>query len=175
MSIILSKEECMTAYNEAEKCWVIGNDFAEEDGFDESTIRWSEDGWKDELDYFHSYLMEQVALFEKQLHTRVEKIALLASDSSGNTELSFLSASGNPLETYNESKKVEVEIQRDEVVRIHIGDRYHHQEVTLHFLTPKRLRLLAAVKVEEQAEYIQSYFRPLKLTRRGKDYFNPQI
>lgn len=180
MFTIMSTEHCQRAYNMEEQCWEVGNDFTEEDGFDLSTVSWSEDAWNDEKEYFSSFLNAQIKEFEKRYNTKVESLSLAGRagrwDGSVTTGR-LIQVSQNPLECLGDVDDVEVVVLEDDTIQL-VG-RHHDgkHQMNLYFLTARKLRELksdkTAIYSDSRYQYIHENFKPLKLTKAGREYFNP--
>lgn len=180
MFTIMSTEQCQTAYNVEEQSWVIGDDFTEEEGFDMSTVRWSEDAWEDEKIYFKSFLDDQIKHFEKRCRTKVKSVALVGTVGLWDrTVLSgrLLDVQQNPLERMGEVDDIDVNVLADDTIQL-VG---HHHDGThvmnLYLLTARQLKELESGKPYLYSgttfKYMQENFKPLKLTASGREYFNP--
>lgn len=180
MYTIMSTEHCLTAYNMEEKCWEVGNDFTEEEGFDLSTVKWCADAWKDEKEYFSSFLNAQIKDFEKRHHTKVESLSITGRAERWDGRVTtgrLIQVNQNPLEYLGDVNDVEVKVLEDDTIQLWGRHNDGTHQMNLYFLTARKLRELDSEKPEVYSEsryqYIHENFEPLKLTKSGRAYFNP--
>lgn len=180
MQTIISTEQCQEAYHTESDSWVIGNAFTESEGFDMSTVTYSESGWDDEKVYFMEYLEAQVKAYEKRFHTTVKKVAMAGSIGRWNGTFvggKFIELSANPLEEMGNVDGIEVQVNEEDLIQV---SGHHHDgahRMNLYFLTARMLRKMNSAghygHNEKSFEFIQENFKALKLTHAGRSYFNP--
>jgi hypothetical protein len=180
MQTIMSTEQCQEAYNTESDSWVAGNAFTEEEGFDMSTVTYSESGWDDEKVYFMEYLEAQIKAYEKRFHTTVKKVAMAGRVGRWNGTFvggKFIELSANPLEEMGKVDDIKVQVTEEELIQV---SGYHHDgtnRMNLYFLTARMLRKMNSAGHygydEKSFRFIQENFKALKLTHAGRRYFNP--
>lgn len=185
MTTILSTGDCQEAYNKVKDVWHIGNDFKAEDGFDVSTIQWSQSAWEDEKRYFMDFLQSEIKQYEKRYKTNVECIALVGRVGLWNGNPvggRMLSWDENPLECMGRVDEVDVRVEKDGSLFIsgHHHDGSHAMQI--YFLSENKLNKLDrewdACWFDFDAnhfEQIYNDFKPLKLTKSGRAFYNPII
>ncbi|MDX5853611.1 hypothetical protein SIM22_05770 [Bacillus cereus group sp. BfR-BA-01363] len=185
MTTILSTVDCQEAYNKVEDAWLIGKDFKEEDGFDMNTIEWSEFAWNEMKQNFMDYLQTEIERYEKRYKTNVERIALVGHVGRWNGSFvggRMLSCDENPLECMGNVDNIDVSVDEDGSLFIsgHHHDGSHAMQI--YFLSENKLNKLDrewdAGWFDFDAnhfEQVYNDFKPLKLTKSGRAFYNPII